>query len=631
MNDIAYFDPLLLKCPKGTIAKGKSAKIKLYVNKFAGVKEVYLMIKHDDENDYFYEEMHKINPADFAKNSKSNQCKIDKKHDALTSKLEKDGECGLDENIEIYEKTINFSRSGHFWFNFKLNFDGYSKYVSKTFDTRSCVQDYKGEDFLQLVTEKEYASTNSMQGGIIYQIFVDRFCKVGEVKPRPPLVLREDWGGAIKKNTTNPILINEEVFGGNFKGITSKLDYLKSLGVTVIYMCPISEAYSNHKYDTANYMNIDDMFGSEADFKELVDSAKAKGIQIVIDGVYNHTGSDSIYFNKTGRYKELGAYQSKDSKYYSWYDFIEYPNKYEAWWGIDTLPKVKGTCTEFQEYIAGNGGVIEKFMKLGIGGVRLDVVDELSNEFVKKIASKVKEFGENKVIMGEVWEDAGTKIAYSSRRKYFAENELNSVMNYPVKESLLSYIKTGEPFDLVSTLRMIQNNYPKAVQDNLMNFLTTHDTVRFRSELSQISNGDEEVADKLMKLASTISYTVMGVPSIFYGDEYGMKNNDGSSRGCFDWNNYQNDTLLWYQKLAEVRKFEAIKNGELNIILARSGKFVFERFNNNERIVIITNMKGEDLKINLNGEFESFITGEKPKQIVVKKHNFEILIEKKQK
>ena len=281
----------------------------------------------------------------------------------------------MQKNGKYYQKNLKFSKSGHFWYNFKLDFDNFSKYVSKTYNTYSEVLDYKGEDFLQLVTEEEYVCTDSMQGGIIYQIFVDRFCKVGEVKPRRPLVLRKDWGGKIKKNTTDPILINEEVFGGNFKGITSKLDYLEALGVTVIYMCPISEAYSNHKYDTANYMNIDDMFGSEADFKELVDKAKQKGIQIVIDGVYNHTGSDSIYFNKKSRYKEIGAYQSKDSKYYKWYDFIDYPNVYESWWGIDTLPRVRGDSTEFHDYIAGDGGVIEKFMKFGIGGVRLDVVD----------------------------------------------------------------------------------------------------------------------------------------------------------------------------------------------------------------------------------------------------------------
>ena len=592
MNNIAYFDPLLFKCPKGTVAKGTEVSFTLEVSKDQSPKEVYLMIKDDEANDYTYEKMQK--------------------------------------NQNKYTKTLKFEKKGHYWYNFKLVFDSFSAFVNKSYDNHSYTSCEKGEDFSQQVTEEEYICTDSMQGGIIYQIFVDRFCKVGKVKPRTPLVLRDDWGGAIKKNTTDPILINEEVFGGNFKGITSKLDYLKELGVTVIYMCPISEAYSNHKYDTADYMSVDDMFGSEADFKELIDEAKEKGIQIVIDGVYNHTGSDSIYFNKKGRYDTVGAYQSKDSKYHKWFDFINYPDVYESWWGIDTLPRVNGNCTEFQDYIAGDGGVIEKFMKLGVSGVRLDVVDELSNDFVNKISNKVKQFGKDKVIMGEVWEDAGTKIAYSSRRKYFVENQLNSVMNYPVKESLLNYIRSGEPYELVSTIRMLQSNYPKVVQDNLMNFLTTHDTVRFRSELENITNGNQQEADALMKLASAISYTMVGVPSIFYGDEYGMKNNDGSSRGCFDWNNYQNEIFEWYKKLAKIRQLSVMKDGDINVIFAKYGKFVYERFNDNERVIVATNMRGEDLRLRLNGEFESFITGERPTEVVLKKYDFEILIEKKQ-
>ena len=590
MNNIAYFDPLLFKCPKGTIAKGNEVNFTLEVDKSQTPKEVYLMIKDDEAWDYTYEKMQK--------------------------------------NQNKYTKTLKFENSGHYWYNFKIVFKDYSVFVSKTYDNHSYTSHDKGEDFSQQVTEEEYVCTDSMQGGIIYQIFVDRFCKVGDVKTRKPLVLRDDWGGAIKKNTTDPILINEEVFGGNFKGITSKLDYLEELGVTVIYMCPISEAYSNHKYDTADYMTVDDMYGTEEDFKELIEKAKEKGMKIVIDGVYNHTGSDSIYFNKKGRYDSIGAYQSKDSKYHKWFDFINYPDVYESWWGIDTLPRVNGKCTEFHDYIAGNGGVIEKFMKLGVAGVRLDVVDELDNSFVKKISNKIKEFGKDKVIMGEVWEDAGTKIAYSSRRKYFVENELNSVMNYPVKESLLNYIKSGEPYELVSTIRMLQSNYPKVVQDNLMNFLTTHDTVRFRSELEALTNGNLEEADKLMKLASAVSYTMVGVPSIFYGDEYGMKNNDGSSRGCFDWKNYQNEIFNWYKKLANIRKMPVMKDGEINVLFARRGKFVYERFNDNERVIIATNIRGEDLKLRLNGEFESFITGEKPTEVVLKKYDFEILIEK---
>lgn len=587
MNLQAKFDPLLFKSPKGPVTKNTDVTFYIELNCDIQPKHVYFMLKSDKDSDYQYLEMTKS---------------------------------------EGYEFSYKFSKSGHFWYNFQIVFDDFCVYLNKTFDTRSFVSSEKQEDFLQLVTEKEYECTNSMQGGIIYQIYVDRFCKLGEVKPRKPLILREDWGGKIQKNTTDPLIINLETFGGNLRGIISKLDYLQELGVTTIYLNPISLANSNHKYDTSNYMKIDDMFGTETDFKELVEKAKEKGIGIVIDGVYNHTGSDSIYFNKYGNYDTLGAYKSKNSKFYKWYEFEKYPDKYKCWWDIDTLPSINDKCEDFQNYIAGDCGVLEKFLKLGISGVRLDVVDEISDGFVQKIEKKVHEFGKNKVVMGEVWEDASTKISYSTRRKYFCNNELNSVMNYPIKETVLQYIFDKNPSSLVSTLRMLENNYPKPVRDNLMNFLTTHDTKRVFSE---IQNHDEKQAFTLYKIASALIFTLPGVPSIFYGDEYGMQDNDGSSRGCFDWKNYQNEIYDWFKKITKIRKFKVLKDGEINILYDKNGKFVFERFNKDERIIVMVNLDFSSLSIELNGDYTSFLTGEKKKNFKLKYNEFEILIETK--
>lgn len=587
MNLQAKFDPLLFKYPKGTVTKNTNVTFYIELTCDVQPKHVYFMLKKDGENDYQYLEMTKN---------------------------------------ERYEFNYNFAESGHFWYNFQVVFDDFCVYLNKTFDTRSCLSNEKQEDFLQLVTEKEYECTNSMQGGIIYQIYVDRFCKLGEVKPRKPLILRDDWGGKIQKNTTDPLIINLETFGGNLKGIISKLDYLEDLGVTTIYLNPISQANSNHKYDTSNYMQIDDMFGTENDFKQLVEKAKEKGMGIVIDGVYNHTGSDSIYFNKYGNFDTLGAYKSKESKFYKWYDFDEFPDKYRSWWGIDTLPSINSNCDEFQDYIAGDGGVLEKFLKLGINGVRLDVVDEITDKFVQKIEKKVHEFGKDKVVMGEVWEDASTKESYSKRREYFSKNELNSVMNYPIKETVLQYIFGKNPDSLVSTIRMLENNYPKPVRDNLMNFLTTHDT---RRVFSEIQKRDEKQAATLYKIASALIFTLPGVPSIFYGDEYGMQDNDGSSRGCFDWENNQNEIYDWFKKLTKIRKFKVLKDGEINILYAKDGKFVFERFNDDERIIVMTNLDFSPLDIELNGEYTSFLTGERKENFKLKYNEIEILIETK--
>ena len=592
MNNLVKYDPLLFKCPIGTVAKGNTVHFKLEVDESVKPNRVLFMCKEDADFDYSYTEMKKTQNG--------------------------------------YEIDINFDNFGHFWYNFKLLFDNYQMFVSKTYNNYSvCCYHNKGEDFLQLVTRKEYTCTNSMQGGLIYQIFVDRFCKSGQVKSREPLIFRDDWGGGIQKNTTDPLVINLEVFGGNFKGITSKLGYLEELGVTTIYLNPIGMANSSHKYDTADYMRVDPMFGTEADFKTLVDKAKEKGMQIVFDGVYNHTGSDSIYFNRYGRFDTLGAYKSQKSKFFGWYDFINYPNEYYSWWGIDTLPKIKEDCKDFQEYIAGENGVLDKFMKLGVAGVRLDVVDEINDEFTKKISDRVLKYGEDKVVMGEVWEDASTKVSYSRRRKYFTNNELNSVMNYPVKETILSYIKNKDPYELCSTLRMLRNNYPKPVLDNLMNFLSTHDTGRMYTDLLNFAGGNKIVATKLMKIASLLTFTLPGVPSIFYGDEYGMENNDNSSRGCFDWKNYKNEIYDWYKKLSGIRKFKVMKDGEMNILYSDQGKFVFERISNDERIIVLTNMKNSTLKIELEGNFVSYLSGKKIKSLKLNEFDVEILIEQK--
>ncbi len=590
MSIEAKYDPLLFKFPKGAIVKNTKVKFHIDFSGYEEPKKVYFMLKNDEESDYKYLEMSKNNG---------------------------------------YEISHYFAKSGQFWYNFQLLFEDRCLYLNKTYDTRSMLSEEKKEDFLQLVTEAEYKCTNSMQGGIIYQIFVDRFCKAGEVKCREPLIMRDDWGGKIQKNTTDPLIINLEVFGGNFKGIISKLDYLKDLGVTVIYLNPICQANSNHKYNTVDYMKIDDMFGTEEDFKTLVEKAKSKGIRIVIDGVYNHTGSDSIYFDKDGKFSSLGAFESKKSKYYGWFDFEEYPKKYNSWWGIETLPSINKNLTSFQDFIAGKGGVLEKYLNLGVGGVRLDVVDEITDIFVRKIRDKVLSYDKNNVVLGEVWEDASTKISYGFRRQYFTQNELNSVMNYPVKETVLEYIFNKNSNTLEATLRMLQNNYPKIVRDNLMNFLSTHDTKRVFSELIRCADGDEETAKKLYKIASALIFTLPGVPSIFYGDEYGMENNDDSSRGCFDWNNYNNEIFKWFKQLTEIRKHPALKDGDFNVLYSANGVFAFERYNHFEHIVVVSNLGKYDFELKLNGEFVSFLTGKMSKLKKLKPNEFEILIETK--
>ena len=267
------------------------------------------------------------------------------------------------------------------------------------------------------VCDEAYSTPDWMKGGLMYQIFPDRFYKSGEISITDGKILRDDWGAMpyFRPNADGKVL-NNDFFGGNLKGVTEKLDYLQSLGVTVLYFNPIFEAYSNHRYDTGDYLKIDPLLGDEDDFDRLISEAQKRGIRVILDAVLNHTGSDSRYFNKYGHYESVGAYQSQQSPYAQWYTFREFPDSYDSWWGIDTLPAVNESAQSYQEFVFGEQGVLRHWLKHGIGGYRLDVADELPDFFLEKLRKTVKDTSSDAVIIGEVWEDASNKIAYSERR-----------------------------------------------------------------------------------------------------------------------------------------------------------------------------------------------------------------------
>ncbi len=255
---------------------------------------------------------------------------------------------------------------------------------------------------------------------MIYQIFPDRFAGSGKAKTDVPddRVLRTDWGGEPNwRPTKDGKVLNNDFFGGDLAGITEKLPYLASLGVTCLYLNPIFEASSNHRYDTGNYERIDPLLGTDDDLRALCEKANEHGISVILDGVFSHTGDDSKYFNKYGRYDSLGAYQSKESSYYSWYKFDKWPNKYDSWWGIDILPEVQEDEPSYIEYITGENGIARRWLRCGIRGWRLDVADELPDAFLDAFRAAVKSETPDALILGEVWEDASNKTSYGERRR----------------------------------------------------------------------------------------------------------------------------------------------------------------------------------------------------------------------
>lgn len=374
--------------------------------------------------------------------------------------------------------------------------------------------------------------------------------------------------------------------------------------MTVIYFNPIFKAYSNHRYDTGDYLQIDPLFGSDEDFDRLVEECSRRGIRIILDGVFNHTGDDSRYFNKYGHYDELGAYQSQNSKYYAWYNFKQFPDKYDSWWGIDVLPAVNESCESYAQFITGKDGVVEHWMRRGVSGFRLDVADELPDEFIEKIRSAAKGVSKDSIIIGEVWEDASNKIAYGKRRKYLQGTELDSVMNYPLKDAIIQYVRTGDTLVLRETIAQLRDNYPKFVLDSLMNILGTHDTARILTVLGGIPayNKDEmagtamppevkERAKELLKTAAILQFTLFGVPCIYYGDEIGMEGyGDPFCRYPFRWDDIDEELLSFYKNLGQLRAAaDMFKDGEYIELYADEKCLVYERTNGSEQVIVAVN------------------------------------------
>ncbi|MBQ4097067.1 MAG: glycoside hydrolase family 13 protein, partial [Clostridia bacterium] len=399
-----------------------------------------------------------------------------------------------------------------------------------------------------------------------------------------------------------------------------------------IYLSPVFDAYSNHKYDGGDYLTVDSMFGGDEALSELCAAARERGINIILDGVFNHTGDDSVYFNKYGRYDSVGAYQSEDSPYRSWYSFGDTKDDYESWWGIKILPRVDSSHPDFQCFICDR--VVDKWMKMGVFGWRLDVADELSEDFLMKFRDAVKERNPDGVIIGEVWEDATDKVSYGARRAYLSGGELDSVMNYPLRAAIIEYVKLGNCDFLRHCTEGTYRRYPKCSSDNLMNFLGTHDTERIITILGGVPAGDKTneqlsmirmtdaekaLAASKLKLAYSIIAGLPGVPCVFYGDEAGLEGyRDPFCRRPYPWNDVNQNLLEHYRKIGMIRQnTDVFRDGLFRIISLTDSHFVYERtpFGEGDRKVIVASSRKGELHLDFDDTVcaalsECNITGE---------------------
>ena len=410
--------------------------------------------------------------------------------------------------------------------------------------------------------------------------------------------------------TKEGLVLNNDFYGGNFKGITEKMDYIASLGVSIIYLNPISKSFSSHRYDTGDYKTPDPMLGTEADFTAMCDAAHQRGIKVVLDGVYSHTGSNSLYFNKDKTFPGQGAFNSKESPYYPWFTFHNWPYHYNSWWNFDTLPTVNKMDPNFIDYIiTGEDSVVAHWLKAGADGFRLDVVDELPDEFIFLLKKRIREIRPDALLIGEVWEDASNKSSYGVRRRYFVDGVLDSAMNYPFRKAIIDFIRgwDGGP-GLKNTVMTLAENYPPQVFQCNMNLLGTHDTMRILTALvDTFDGGREEQAKRFLSrsqylhaqerliMAAFLQYTLPGSPSLYYADEAGMEGHkDPFNRRTYPWGHEDMDLLGHFKRLGQLRKTcEVLRLGDIQFFRADDRQLGFSRSWQDKTVLVYMN-RGHD-------------------------------------
>ena len=566
------------KTPFGTLTPGQVCTLHIHIPTSVLTTEVICVFNHED--------------GSWAQNA------------ALTLQMKKGA-------YDVFEGQFSIPFPGLFFYYFVIDTQGGSFRLFKQGDDTNM----EAGDLWQLsCIPVDFTTPDWAKGATIYQVFPDRFYASGRADltgKLKPYTIHENWYDEVDwKPTPDGQVLNNDFFGGNFRGITEKMDYIAGLGVTILYLNPISKSFSSHRYDTGDYKTPDPLLGTEADFAALCDAAHERGIRVILDGVYSHTGANSLYFNREGAFPSVGAYNSKESPYYSWYTFYNWPNVYHSWWDFDTLPTVNKMDPAFVRYIiTDEDSVVSHWLRLGADGYRLDVADELPDEFIRLLRSRIKELKPDALLLGEVWEDASNKSAYGRRRTYFTGGELDSVMNYPLRTAILNFVKnldSGRGFK--ETVMSILENYPPQVAACNMNLLGTHDTPRILTALVDDFDGSREekarrrlsrnqlpVATERLLMASFLQYTLPGSPSLYYADEAGMEGyRDPFNRRTYPWGREDPELLAHFRRLGQLRKnCDALRLGDIQFFQAEDRRIGFTRRYGDSVLKIYCNRCGD--------------------------------------
>ncbi len=517
-------------------------------------------------------------------------------------------------SYHIFRGEFSVSRPGLYFYHFVICKPDSS---FRLFKQGSHTNMEAGDQWQLSCIPADFTTPDWAKGAVIYQIFPDRFYRSGDCDltgKLEPYTVHKSWDEEVSWQPTDKgEVLNNDFYGGNFRGITEKMDYIASFGTTVLYLNPICKSFSSHRYDTGDYKTPDPMLGTVADFQKMCDAAHQRGIRVVLDGVFSHTGSNSLYFDKERTFGGKGAYCSKNSPYYSWYNFQNHPDTYTSWWGFDTLPTVNKMDPGFISYvITDEDSVVAHWLKLGADGFRLDVADELPNEFIKLLKNRLRQLRPDALLIGEVWEDASNKIAYDIRRRYFTDSVLDSAMNYPFRTAILNFARSADDGrGLRHTVETIQENYPPQVFLCNMNLLGTHDTPRIRTALvddfdgsrqalaCRFLTGEQLVQSKaLFMLASFLQYMLPGAPSLYYGDEAGMEGGkDPFNRRTYPWGREDTDLLAHFRQLGSLRRDAVLRLGDVEFFRADGQKLGFTRTYQGRTLQIYVNRSGENWSI----------------------------------
>ena len=534
-------------------------------------------------------------------------------------------------DVHEYTKVIKTPKNpGVYWYCFEVRAQNQSWFYGNNAQKLGGIgmqRDVYPEPYQITVYDKNFATPDWLKSGIMYQIFPDRFARGAQADqfacPKPMSLLHVDWQDdpVYARNPDTQAVVAYDFFGGNLQGIIDRLPYLKGLGVTVVYLNPIFEAESNHRYDTGDYKKIDNYFGDEDSFKMLCTEAQSLGIKVILDGVFSHTGSNSVYFNCKGAYDSVGAAQSADSQYSSWYSF-KADGSYDCWWGIENMPNINELQPTYLDYILRDkDAVIKKWLRDGASGWRLDVADELPPEFIKELRKAVKLTNKDAAIIGEVWEDASNKRAYGSLREYLNGYELDSVMNYPLRKVMLDFaLGKSDAARISRELLSLKENYPPQVFAANMNLLGTHDRARILTVLgkgnegeglsfaekycgSSLSAQEKRVAVERLKMLSLWQLCHPGIPSIYYGDEAGLEGYaDPLNRRAYPWGKEDKEIYEWFKLITALRKeYPVLQSGDWQVLYAVGDCFVFSRSSADNSAVIAVNRAAHASSITVEG------------------------------